>query len=203
MKEVHLRIIPFFLRGLLKSRYMLMRLFLICALFSTVGCATSAYDADVSEDDVELPVLEGNIKLVSPSSRYVLSVRKDESSADNCWSVVLTDRKNSQVREIHKFQRRATAAWSPQSKRFFINDFFADDACTCFIFSMDDIKHPIELAKEMRGNTDSPPQENISVQGLSWYSADILDVTIYGSGDCLVDLRATGTAGNQGKLIQH
>jgi len=91
-------------------------------------------------------------ELTSPDGRWVLQdVHRDQGPNH---SIFLKDRTSGKTRKICDYERGVGLVWSPDSRRFALNDYGGSDYTETNIFSIDDAVSKIDVQKEIQDKSD-------------------------------------------------
>jgi hypothetical protein len=76
--------------------------------------------------------------LVSPNHRYILrNVDNLDDPQQPVHSIFLIDKRTGEKRKVYEYGRRATVLWSPNRRRFALNDYLGSNVSETYVIAID------------------------------------------------------------------
>ena len=126
----------------------------------------------------------------SPAGRYAITYRKPATADNELGIVCLFDKKTNHNRGLFGYTRDVNVQWSPGGDRFAVNDYYASNASTCRIFSMDHLAHPVDIEELMKRAEQERPgsfgfaqNDKRYMQAVRWVSNTRITLMVWGWGE--------------------
>jgi hypothetical protein len=142
---------------------------LIFALFSTFGYSQTAF--------AKFPTKSA---LLSPDRSHVL--RSVDNAEDH--SIFLTDKSTGLTRKVYDYGRGATVIWSPDNRRFALNDYAGSNISEIYIIATDQRTPQLDVGEEIRLKAKDLARGDHEYFGIArWLDGQHVIVHHWGHGD--------------------
>jgi hypothetical protein len=151
-------------------------------LLAVVSIAASAASRKLTE------FMGAQAQLRSPDGRYV--VENVDSDKEPHHTLLLKNTETGAVRTLCNYSRHVTVLWSPDRKKFSVNDYAGSDFSKILIFSADQESPPQDIGAELlQSLKDSPDRRSLADNHhvyfavSSWEENDAVKLKAWGHGE--------------------